>query len=1104
LGYDARANSPSWIRKKVEFFCAGGYTWLLDQREGRVNRQVKRILVVLLALSGVSAFGQKPALVAQRGHTSDLLSASFSKDGRFIVTASNDNSARLWDAATGRELRLFEGTLNRVFDAAISPNNAWVVLGDYSEPFATLLDAATGAKVRVFAGHTGSVLAVRFSPDGKTLLTGSADGTAMLWDVATAKPIRTLEGHAADVFSVAFSHDGRLVITGSGDRTAKVWEVGGGEPKTLSGHAGAIKSAAFSPDASLAVTGSQDGTARIWQVATGREVRKLTGHNGSVTTAGFSSDGKQVLTAGVDGTVRLWNSQTGVQTLRFDSGQRAILRASFSPQGDRILTAGGDGTARLWDAKSGKETLRLTGSALGVYCCAFTPDGALAATGGNDNVATLWDVAKGRPIVRLTGHLGWINGIAVSADGKRVITAGEDGTARIWDVESGSQLLKLAGHTGTVNSAAFSPNGRRALTAGRDKTARLWDAATGQEIYTFSHDGPVMSACFSQDGKLVVTASMDGSAKLWDAEKGTSLGELRAGDGILMASFSPNSKQVVTAGSKGNIGVWDIAQKKEIKSFGHEVTARSAVFSKDGKAILTSSGDKTARLWDASSGKELVRYAGHTARVWQAVFSPDGKRVMTAGDDATLRVWDTSSGKELFARLAFRGADDWVVAAPDGGFDGSEGGIKNLHFVRGLSALPLESLYDEFYTPDLAAQSMGRKPLPVTKPKVDIEKAKPAPTVRIVSPQSGASLTSPTLNVEVEAADKGGGIDEIRLYVNGKLVGGSDRKLTFVPKEGETKSKTFAVALAPGLNTLKATAFNLERTESEPAEVKVEFRAAASQPELYILAVGINKYKNAAYNLRFAQPDAGSFVELLEARSKSLFAKVHKTVVLDDKATRASLEAAFADIVAKAKPEDVFVFYYSGHGGMSDAKGETPADFHFVLTDVTQIYGSDDLVKQGFASRRLREFSKQIKALKQLLIIDACQSGGAAEAFGIRGAAEEKAVNELSRSAGLAVLMSSAADQVSKELPKFGHGVFTYALMEALKGTGGVAAPDGRLSLLQIAAYLNSRVPDLTKVETGAAQYPKVFLQGQDFPIAILSSQGIARLFALCPFPAGR
>ncbi|ASV74720.1 High-affnity carbon uptake protein Hat/HatR [Thermogutta terrifontis] len=428
-----------------------------------------------------------------------VTSVAFSPNGRQVLTGSWDGTARVWDAATGKELRQFEGHTGWVLSVAFSPDGRQVLTGS-GNPFertsdntARLWDAATGQELRRFEGHTDPVTSVAFSPDGRQVLTGSGDNTARLWDAATGKELRRFEGHTEAVLSVAVSPDGRQVLTGSADKTARLWDAATGkELRRFEGHILPVLSVAFSPDGRQVLTGSADKTARLWDAATGKELRRFEGHTDWVTSVAFSPDGRQVLTGSRDNTARLWDAATGEELRRFEGHILPVLSVAFSPDGRQVLTGSGDNTARLWDAATGKELRRFEGHTDPVTSVAFSPDGRQVLTGSRDNTARLWDAATGKELRRFEGHTDAVWPVAFSPDGRQVLTgAGHfvgvapDNTARLWDVTTGHELRRFEGHTDMVSSVAFRPDGRQILTGSQDGTARLWDVATGRELCRF-------------------------------------------------------------------------------------------------------------------------------------------------------------------------------------------------------------------------------------------------------------------------------------------------------------------------------------------------------------------------------------------------------------------------------------------------------------------------------------------------------------------------------------------------------------------------------------------------------------------------------------------
>jgi WD40 repeat protein len=588
-------------------------------------------------------------------HDDEIYSVVFSPDGSKVLTASWDNTAKLWDAASGKELAAFHHERS-VNSAVFSPDGSKVLTASW-DATAKLWDAASGKELAAFL-HDDVVNSAVFSPDGSKVLTAGRDATAKLWDAASGKELATF----LQVYSVSnavFSPDGSKVLTASYDQTAKLWDAASGEGLAAFHRDGGVTSAVFSPDGSKVLTASRDKTAKLWDAASGKELA-IFHHDDVVYSAVFSPDGSKVLTASNDKAAKLWDAASGKELSVFHQDGR-VSRAVFSPDGSKVLTASHDGTAKLWDATSGKELAAFHHDGW-VSSAVFSPDGSKVLTAGEDHAAKLWDAVSGRELAAFHHDEKVTSGV-FSPDGSKVLTASYDQTAKLWDTASGEELAAFD-HNEWVYSAVFSPNGLRVLTASKDKTAKLWDAASGKELAAFHHDDVVNSAVFSPDGSKVLTAGEDKTAKLWDAVSGGELAAFDHDDSVLSAVFGPDGSKVLTASRDSTARLWDAISGKELAAFHHEKAVTSAVFSPDGSKVLTASWDATAKLWDAASGKELAAFH-HDETVTSAVFSPDGSKALTASHDGTAKLWDATSGKEL---AAFH-HDGWVSSAvfsPDG------------------------------------------------------------------------------------------------------------------------------------------------------------------------------------------------------------------------------------------------------------------------------------------------------------------------------------------------------------------------------------------------------------------------------------------------------
>jgi WD40 repeat protein len=447
----------------------------------------------------------------------------FSPDGRVALTGSSDNTARLWDVATGMPLGAPLRHQGFLQSAAFRPDGQLVLTGSYDRsarlwevaagPHATVLRNEGRTAVRAMGfepttstraddlRHAGLITVAIFSPDSRSVLTGDWEGTARLWDTASGKPIGKPLLHADPITAAVFHPDGKTVLIGSGRLTvpsgggrilarrgeARLWSVADGTPLPFSiAHQGEVLALAFSPDGRTILTGSADLTARLWDAAAGRPLSPPLSHERVVQHVAFSSDGKIALTADQDVT-RRWDAATGQplgEPLRH-RGDRPAMDLAFRPDGRAVLVGFDDHTARLYGTTSGQPlcpALRHQGM---VAAVAFSPDGKLAVTGSQDATARIWDLATGRPIGEPLRHQGQVLDVAFSPDGKTVLTASYDDIVQLWDVATGRPIGPPWVHPIFGRFVSFSPDGHYALTlTGGDygrNIARLWKIPTPVE-----------------------------------------------------------------------------------------------------------------------------------------------------------------------------------------------------------------------------------------------------------------------------------------------------------------------------------------------------------------------------------------------------------------------------------------------------------------------------------------------------------------------------------------------------------------------------------------------------------------------------------------------
>jgi WD40 repeat protein len=1066
----------------------------------------------LLILQGVLA--QEPAIetVIQTGHYAAVQTVAFSPDGRFAATGSADKTIKLWEMEHGREIRSYLGNNGAVSILAFSPDGKLLASVDDSYNL-TLWEVETSKKIRSLEVPDDDILSVAFSPDGRYLVTGTENSHAIAWDLMTGNEIRRFKPEITDIpmeknfdyptaKSVEFNPDGKKLLTGSNDQTTFIFDFITGKQikKFKYGEMSCATcpiSASFSPDGKKIVYGYLDSIF-ISDSETGKILLTMEGERTSYETALFSKDGKYISSFEYNNGY-IWDVQTGKLITTIKEKTYDITDIRFSPDNNYILTGCKDRLAKLWRVPSGKKVMELRGYLNDMdetiledsymYWVTFmneiklSPDGKYLAIGKTGNNARLMDFETGKLIRTFRGHENIVISLDFSPDGKYLATGSIDGTTKIWEVESGRMVRSLPEGTSNLPdfSIDFSPDGNYIVIGSWDGLVRIWDVHTGVLIQTIrAHDdASPYSVQFSHNGLYVLSGGLDGKLKIFEIDTGSEVKEL-IGHTDVVSSIRrhPDGKLMVSVSWDGRVKIWDVGTGMQVKRFSaHDARVQAVDIDVTGKYMVTGSDDNTAKFWDIAESRLITTFIGHAGTVSSVNISPDGKFLITGSHDGTIKSWDMKTGKELLTYI-FIGENDWLIKTKEGYFDASDGAKKSIFFVKGTQIYNIDQFFEEFYRPGLLNEvyrTGGQIKTEATLLK-RLEES-PPPTVNIVPPEDGDTIRKSSLPLMVRLINNGGGIQEIRIQNNGKSLPFDNSLLQQINREGKYFSRTINIDLVPGENKVLVSAYSYGRIESQPDTITVFYKGPQRVINCYLIAIGINEYRNPALDLNYARADAEAFSKIIQDRSIGLFKKIEIHELIDTAATKNNILSLMDELSRIVKPEDVLLFYYAGHGSMVENK------FFFIPTESVSLYQEDKLNQESIYAGLVQEKLKNIPALKQIVILDACQSGGSTEILAQRGASEEKALAQLSRGSGVHVLAASGSEQFAAEVSELGHGVFTYIILDALQGSADGAPKDGNVTVYELKAYLNDQVPEITEKYKGTPQWPYTFSIGNDFPI---------------------
>ena len=656
-------------------------------------------LLVLLTIGLQTAFAQNTLV-------------SFSPDGTLLASASDDNTVKLWNVATGTNIATLEGHTNSVYSVAFSPDGATLASGSWDNTV-KLWDVATKQNIATLQRPLENwSLPMSFSPDGTTLASGAGDGTVKLWDMATYENIATLEGHLEDWFvPVSFSPDSTTLASASGDGTVKLWDVATHENiATLEGHRDSVGSVLFSPDGTTLASASGDDTVKLWDVATHTNIATLEGHGSEVFSMSFSPDGTTLASASGDGIIKLWDVEThkNIATLQGHGDYHPYFpfSALFSPDGTLLVSWGGSGSEfELWDVATRESIATLEGHG---YSVLFSPDGTLLASASGK----LWDVAeelRPRPhtLVKISG--GNQQGTPGAALAHPLVVEVRDqydnplpdAQVTFTVTDGGGQLSEQF----TVEHATTDANGQAelTLTLGPNLVTNTVEVSiAGHEPVTFHAEGILILVKISgddQQGTFGSTLANPLVVEVRDRDNNPLPGvevtfTVTYGDGMLSgqatvehATTDANGRaaRTFTLGPDSIINTVEVSIGRELVKFNavgispyqiaalqaHADDVNSVAFSPDG-TILASGGsegwneDGTVKLWDVETKQYIATFVGHTDDVSSVSFSPDGKTLASGSFDNTVKLWDVETKQNIATLEGHTGRVHSVSFSPDG------------------------------------------------------------------------------------------------------------------------------------------------------------------------------------------------------------------------------------------------------------------------------------------------------------------------------------------------------------------------------------------------------------------------------------------------------
>jgi len=1040
------------------------------------------------------------------GHVNNV---AFSPDGKsFMAYERYSGTMRFWNTSTGEILREFQANrgTHRVDDLSfLSPDGKKVLMtASYDRQadkcFIQLLDSTTGSVYRHYDRNDLSVYNRRidayFTPEGDLALWDLLDKKLKIIDYHRDTEVVSLQLNAADLQAVSFSNDSRYALlvceeikAGKTFSSLQLWDLSLRKQEWIINYTNTIPYAGmnFLPDGKSFLLAFRDYKNKqikieVKNTLKGDTIRQftigtITPGDASIGTSTYGSisitpDGLQLITGSDFKVISMYDLQSGQKVRSYQSTGKILVPTIFN-DARHILIGNKDEQAKLWDLTLGREISALGVPGESLEFQYLSPDLRYLLKKRQGEAMQLWDYQTGRLLTTFPPGVEYYGAPVCSKDGKYIYFGYNEDyhpeTERLWgslhkyEISTGKKMFDIEVHTdyqsddpGGGTETLISPDGKYLIFWLGDSYIRIYDSTTGNLLSTLGVES--------------------GGLYLWQSP----------------IIISPNGKELAAICGDGPAGIWDIASGKKIHSFMTLDRPRSACFTPDGKQLIVGADNTSLKLWDIASGKEIRDFKGHLSGVNGLSISADEKVLLSKAEDGMVKLWDLASGKEI-AQYVFFEDGEWVCLTPEGYYNASENGAQNLNVRIDNSIYSMDNFFDTYFRPDLVKAKIEGRDLALLANASFQKGVKTPPEMSMsVMTVSGSwesfsraaeniMISDGCVRIRIEGKDTGGGLKETRLFRNSKLVETGTRGLVAIPRYDY--SQEYVVALTSGENVLMVLGYSEDMIQSNPVQAVVTYTPARLiRPDVYILAVAINSYQNSRYNLNYCVDDGKGFLDALHPRAGKLFGKVFAYTFYDDQASKGNIVSQLNRIVEKAKPDDVFILYYAGHG-IAIPNEADESEFFFVLPTITQMTDLQQCRNNGISAVDLRELVRRIKATKQMMFIDACNSGSFAESFAFRGAAEENALAKLSRATGTAIYAATTSEQFASEVKELGHGIFTFSLIEAMSGKALNA--EGQITNNSLKSYLDIRIPQLSKQYKTIEQYPTTFSIGQEFPIGL-------------------
>ncbi|MEO9483182.1 MAG: caspase family protein [Ekhidna sp.] len=1015
---------------------------------------------------------QSPELIIQTGHQLAINDMEYSPDGRIVASCSEDNTVKLWEIATGKEMQTLSGHSKAVNDIVFSPDSRTLIsVGDDRKVIIWNVD--TGEKIKTIAEHKNKVLSVDYSPKGDYFATAGKDKVVLLHNVFTGK-IKELYEFKSEVNRIKFLNSGDYLYTETDKLLSKnaFFTIPQGKMVTWVPGGGATSISFDAADKKFLVGRVNYGTPSVsiikdwnkitdWKKSKEPLWKSFFPYNFQDTTGNYK--------------IFSFKNQDNYDINKVESesvgaiSKDSDLSAFFSKDGnDDIIAANKFGEILFWKY-----------DAIKFYPRTANPYAKLSEK---------MDNMYATPYKIIEAHKSPILDLLPSKDGKYLFSSAKNGEMKLWDVNLERNIQTFTnGEVYPMYAVAFGQDSKTVVISTGIKDRYIVDLATMEVLEHFENEYAIERFAYSKDRSKALVAYYNSSFfHLLDMANKSILRTFKGHLGeITSVLFSGDETQAISTATEGKQITWDLETGEILNN---ELSSTKPSESATNESSLKKDGTRT--ILTSTLGKyDLI----HQNKVTSFGYTPDEKFVFTASMDGALSLWNPVSGDNV-ARIMITKDKEVIALTNDFYFMASKDALKSIAFKYQGKMYPYEQFDFQFNRPDIVLERIGYANSRLVKAyKVAFKKRRVqlgilegvelnfnTPDIALNLAELPRSTNSKSLAFKVSGKDALEALSSIQIKINGVPI-------PPVEVSGSEIEKQIEIDLSEGDNTLEVRLLNAKGVSSLSQYFEVKYVPEVKvKKDLYLVTIGVSDYENTDFNLTYASKDAMDLAQLFSNQSDQ-FENIHHLNYLNEEATPENVKAT-RERLEQTKIDDHVIFFFAGHGLLSRELDYFLAMHHINFNNPGE---------GGMVYEDVEKLLSYIPSRNKLILIDACHSGevekdnvvlegesgnvpnGKLVSRGFSNVREKTGLSrilgygnlfkfmrsqfaDLRENTGTIVISSAGGAEYALESADWKNGVFTYYLKEGMINNGADLNADGKIYASELQKYLSEKVYEAT------------------------------------------